>query len=78
MEENTCPKQGCGKPASTHRWSAGKKLSICGNAHSWDPKEVAEQRAKAAERRDEAASFEGLRGEIDSLKRGLWGPGMKP
>jgi hypothetical protein len=46
MEPNNCPKPDCGRPESTHRWSAGKRLSICGNGHSWDPKETAEQRAK--------------------------------
>ena len=49
MEENTCPKPECGRPESTHRWSAGKKLSICGNGHSWDQAEVNAQREKARE-----------------------------
>lgn len=46
-EPNNCPKPDCGRPESTHRWSAGKKLSICGNGHSWDQAEVAAQREKA-------------------------------
>jgi hypothetical protein len=49
MEDNNCPKPNCGRPESTHRYSAGKKLSICGNGHSWDAGEVAAQRAKARE-----------------------------
>jgi hypothetical protein len=50
MEEpNNCPKPNCGRPESTHRYAAGKKLSICGNGHSWDQVEVAAQRAKARE-----------------------------
>lgn len=47
MEENNCPKPDCGRPESSRRNSAGKQLSICGNGHSWDAVEVAEQRAKA-------------------------------
>jgi hypothetical protein len=46
VEENNCPKPDCGRPESTHRYSAGKKLSICGNGHSWDQAEIAAQRAK--------------------------------
>ena len=50
MEEpNNCPKPNCGRPESTHRYSAGKKPSICGNGHSWDAVEIAAQRAKARE-----------------------------
>jgi len=49
MEPNNCPKPDCGRPESTHRYSAGKKLSICGNGHSWDPVEVGAQKAKARE-----------------------------
>ena len=50
MEEpNNCPKPDCGRPESTHRYSAGKKLSICGNGHSWDQAEIQAQRAKARE-----------------------------
>lgn len=49
MEENNCPKPDCGRPESTHRYSAGKKLSICGNGHTWDQQAIAEQRAKAKE-----------------------------
>lgn len=49
MEDNNCPKPNCGRPESTHRYSAGKKLSICGNGHSWDQAEIAAQRAKARE-----------------------------
>lgn len=48
-EDNNCPKPACGQPESTHRYSAGKRLSICGNGHSWDAKEIADQRAKAKE-----------------------------
>lgn len=46
-EENNCPKPDCGRPESAHRWSAGKKLSICGNGHHWNAEAVAEQRRKA-------------------------------
>jgi hypothetical protein len=54
MEEpNNCPKPNCGRPESTHRYSAGKKLSICGNGHSWDAAEIAAQRAKAREAQSE-------------------------
>jgi hypothetical protein len=49
QEPNNCPKPDCGRPESTHRFSAGKRLSICGNGHSWDAAEVAAQRAKAKE-----------------------------
>lgn len=54
MEPNNCPKPDCGRPESTHRFSAGKRLSICGNGHSWDAQAIAEQRAKtkAAERQE--------------------------
>lgn len=48
-DPNNCPKPDCGRPESTHRYSAGKKLSICGNGHSWDAQEVAAQRAKVKE-----------------------------
>lgn len=48
-DQNNCPKPDCGRPESTHRYSAGKRLSICGNGHSWDAQEVAAQRAKARE-----------------------------
>jgi hypothetical protein len=48
MEEpNNCPKPNCGRPESTHRYSAGKRLSICGNGHHWDQAEVTAQRLKA-------------------------------
>ena len=47
MEPNNCPKQECGLPESTHRSSAGKRLSICGNGHSWDQDEAAAQKRKA-------------------------------
>ena len=49
MEDNNCPKPECGRPESTHRIKAGKRLSICGNGHSWDAVEVAAQRRKAEE-----------------------------
>jgi hypothetical protein len=61
MEEpNNCPKPNCGRPESTHRWSAGKKLSICGNGHSWDQAEVAAQRAKTREASREEIKFVGV------------------
>lgn len=63
MEENNCPKPTCGKPESTHRWSAGKRLSICGNGHSWNQEEMSEQRAKAEAQRQEA-KFEARYKEI--------------
>lgn len=49
MEDNNCPKPNCGRPESTHRYAAGKKLSICGNGHSWDQAEIAARRANARE-----------------------------
>jgi hypothetical protein len=50
MEDtNICPKPDCGRPESTHRYSAGKRLSICGNGHSWDQEAISAQRAKARE-----------------------------
>ena len=47
MEPNNCPKQECGRPETASRQHAGKRLSICGNGHSWNPVEVAAQRSKA-------------------------------
>ena len=50
MEEpNNCPKPECGRPESTHRWSAGKRLSICGNGHSWNQVEEMKKKQKADE-----------------------------
>ena len=46
-EDNNCPRENCKRPESTHRWAAGKKLSICGNGHSWDPEQIRAERAKA-------------------------------
>lgn len=78
-EENICPKPNCGKPESTHRWSAGKRLSICDKGHSWDAKELAEKRAntKAAEK-SEAATFDSLKKEVEKLNRDIWGIGGRP
>lgn len=57
-DQNNCPKPNCGRPESTHRWSAGKKLSICGNGHSWNAQEVAAQRAKAKEAEYQEVRYE--------------------
>lgn len=58
MEEaNNCPKPDCGRPESTHRYAAGKKLSICGNGHTWDQAAIAAQRAKAREADTEELTF---------------------
>ena len=59
MEENNCPKPDCGRPESNHRYSAGKRLSICGNGHSWDAAELAAQRAKAREAQAQESRGEG-------------------
>lgn len=57
-QPNNCPKPDCGRPESTHRYSAGKKLSICGNGHSWDQVEVAAQRRKAEAAKADESSVE--------------------
>jgi hypothetical protein len=58
MEEpNNCPKPDCGRPESTHRYSGGKRLSICGNGHHWDAAEIAAQRAKAREAETHELTF---------------------
>jgi hypothetical protein len=78
MEEpNNCPKPDCGRPESTHRWSAGKKLSICGNGHHWDQAEIAAQRAKAreAERREVGIEFHSPSPqEIERMKQRILDP----
>ena len=58
MEDNICPKPTCGKPESTHRWKAGKRLSICGNGHSWNQEEVAAQKAKAEAAQQQESKIE--------------------
>jgi hypothetical protein len=73
MEEpNNCPKPDCGRPESTHRYSAGKRLSICGNGHSWDAQGVADQKRKAKEAEYQEIKLE-LRSpspeEIERMKR---------
>jgi hypothetical protein len=73
-DQNNCPNPGCGRPESTHRWSAGKKLSICGNGHSWDAQAIADQRAKAkaAERQEIKIKYrEPSHEEIERMKRRL-------
>jgi hypothetical protein len=59
-EDNNCPKPNCGRPESTHRYSAGKKLSICANGHSWNQAEIAAQRVKAREAKGEEIKFVGI------------------
>ena len=67
MEEpNNCPKPNCGRPESTHRYSAGKKLSICGNGHSWDQVEIAAQRAKARDAQE--SEFVSIDVGIDAIR----------
>lgn len=80
-EENNCPKPDCGRPESTSRQHAGKRLSICGNGHSWDAQAVAEQRAKAkaAERREYDIKIEYAAPspeEIERMKRRILDPFM--
>lgn len=67
-EQTNCPKPDCGRPESTHRYSAGKRISICGNGHSWDPVELAEQRAKAKAAEHEEAGDRVKRIERDILR----------
>jgi hypothetical protein len=67
MEENTCPKPNCGRPESTSRHHAGKRLSICGNGHSWDQVEIQLQREKARE----AKEREGRPNRIDGVRIGI-------
>jgi hypothetical protein len=70
MEEpNNCPKPDCARSESTHRYSAGKRLSICGNGHHWDQAEIAAQRAKARDADTRELAFKpsgGLRIGIDA------------
>ena len=65
MEEpNNCPKPDCGRPESTHRYSAGKRLSICGNGHHWDAAEIAAQRVKAREAKAQEEALTRLRDPV--------------
>jgi hypothetical protein len=68
-EDNNCPKPDCGRPESTHRWSAGKKLSICGNGHSWDQQAITEQRAKARDAEDREIKIEYRSPSPEDIKR---------
>lgn len=52
-DEDKCPKPSCGRPESAHRFSAGKRLSICGNGHSWNKEEIREHNRKAREAAEE-------------------------
>jgi hypothetical protein len=73
MEENTCPKPNCGRPESTSRHHAGKRLSICGNGHSWDAEALKEQRAKAKEAECQEIKFEpGVLSHEEAKRRILW------
>jgi hypothetical protein len=70
-EDNNCPKPECGKPESSSRYKAGRKLSICGNAHSWDAVEIAEQRAKAREAEFQEHKLEYRQPTIDEIREGF-------
>jgi len=71
-EENNCPQSKCGRPESNHRFSAGRRLSICANGHAWDAVKIAVQRAtkQAAEQQEAREDL----AESQTDPRGFAGP----
>lgn len=65
--EQLCPKPGCGRPETTSRTSGGKRLSICGNGHSWDPEQVSAQRERAEQAKQSEDRLSGI--DLEAIRR---------